>query len=1089
MRVPGLLLRRARAQAGTLLTLLILVTCVAAVLAGSIGYTRAASVATVHDTLEDAAPTAAGIQVQTRIAEDAPAQDAALRAAVARHLGGTELDVARALRTEPASATVAGADGGAGGEAEPVQVRVVLGELPADPADITVTGDLPGAGEVLVPEQSAADSGLEPGTVLTLRDTTLTVSGTWQALDPEARAWFADPMVAAGADGTTYGPLLTGAETITDVDPAPFVRWTIYPRAADLSVADLPGLQAGMAELDHALDNAVAVRGLTIEGTLAQTLAELELATSTAAAVGLVPVALLAIISLVALVQVVRLLGLARSREVEILVARGAHPRQVTLWSGAEIAVVSVLGAALGTAVALVVVGRLDGGAAERGLVLAVGAVVAVLALAGGTVVAGLQARAVARRLVADRSGRLQSAAAVGSVALAAAAAVLSSWQLLRHGSPLITADDGTTQADVLAVVSLGAVLGALAMLALVLLGPLTQVVAATRARSRGLAGVLAARQVSRRVRAYAVPLVLVVLAAAATTVASSFAGATVTQREQVSALAVGTDVRVTVPTGATSRLAQPQSVSALPYAGLAGVEGAGVVLRGSGTFGELPVAVTALDTARLTEVMRVPERSGLGPASAGLAPEAGAGIVVPAGTETLELTVRALVATTPEALAAEEESRQSEREYLLSEGLTEAEAEEIVAAGAESARRGTTELRTTLWVLDGDGAPSMLTADPLTVQPEGTGGPDVGPEPAEHTLRVALPGPDEYRVVALDVGLQRYQVDTELSYEVRSVTADGEDLALGDAAWARVAEPAVTELEPAGSIGITGTVRYDWQLPDPALLLRLVPEPPPAQVPAVLSEHLAITADLGAGDRATVHLRGAGIAITVSDIVPAVPGGLEADAVLLDLGALSRYLLGEQGSVLLPGDVWLALEPDLVGDVAAAREVADAARTVGGPQAVTDVAGDDLTDSAASVRETFWITAAGAVLLALTGVAAVALALARERRNEVMVLRALGLPPGRQARSRSAELLGVGALGAVLGVAAGWAAAALLVPTLARAAATESTALPLGRHLELAPALLLLAVLAAGLVVVAVVVAARVRAQALDAEYREEVR
>src|SRR5690606_41965595 len=108
-----------------------------------------------------------------------------------------------------------------------------------------------------------------------------------------------------------------------------------------------------------------------------------------------------------------------------------------------------------------------------------------------------------------------------------------------------------------------------------------TRLIARVRERERGLVGVLAARQVSRRVRAYAVPLVLVVLAVGATTVASSFAGATTVQRDHVAALATGADVRVTVPTGATSRPAEPRALSAAPYAELPGVAGAGAVLRG----------------------------------------------------------------------------------------------------------------------------------------------------------------------------------------------------------------------------------------------------------------------------------------------------------------------------------------------------------------------------------------------------------------------------------------------------------------------------------------------------------------------------
>ena len=77
-----------------------------------------------------------------------------------------------------------------------------------------------------------------------------------------------------------------------------------------------------------------------------------------------------------------------------------------------------------------------------------------------------------------------------------------------------------------------------------------------------------------------------------------------------------------------------------------------------------------------------------------------------------------------------------------------------------------------------------------------------------------------------------------------------------------------------------------------------------------------------------------------------------------------------------------------------------------------------------------------------------------------------------------------------VLGVGAGTLVAVLTVPPLARATlgdAAEVLPVPLGA--SLAPTALLLGLLLAGLVGVAGVVAARVRGQALDAEYREEIR
>jgi len=333
---------------------------------------------------------------------------------------------------------------------------------------------------------------------------------------------------------------------------------------------------------------------------------------------------------------------------------------------------------------------------------------------------------------------------------------------------------------------------------------------------------------------------------------------------------------------------------------------------------------------------------------------------------------------------------------------------------------------------------------------------------------------------VALDVALSGPDLGYEASVEVVGLAAGGGAVTdLDTEPWQPSAALDTPVLDPLGAIGVQGSLGGSRP---PDVEVRLVPDDAP--VPALLTSHLAAAADLGPGDTATVRVAGATVELVVDGLVEAVPGGLEEDAVLVDLAALGRHVLAHQPGPVLPGEIWLA-----VPDEADRGEVAAAAQELAGPEATVAVAGEGATDSTASVRQAFWIVAAGAAVLALTGVAAVVLALARERRSEVMVLRALGLPPSGQARARAAELLGVGVLGTLLGVLAGWSASALLVPTLARAAATRSSPLPLGGRLDLLPALGVLAVLAAGLVVVAAVLGARVRGQALDAEYREEVR
>ncbi|UJH69688.1 FtsX-like permease family protein [Ornithinimicrobium sp. INDO-MA30-4] len=149
-----------------------------------------------------------------------------------------------------------------------------------------------------------------------------------------------------------------------------------------------------------------------------------------------------------------------------------------------------------------------------------------------------------------------------------------------------------------------------------------------------------------------------------------------------------------------------------------------------------------------------------------------------------------------------------------------------------------------------------------------------------------------------------------------------------------------------------------------------------------------------------------------------------------------------------------------------------------------------EVTDPARAVRLVFWAASVGAVLLAGIGVAAVAVSNVAARRAEVAVLRALGMTPRAQARSRLTELVGVLVAATVFGGLAGWAVSLLVVPDLARSTIPQGVAsIPATLALTVGPWLAVLGLMVAILVLVGSVLVARVRAQALDADYREEVR
>src|SRR5690606_11573816 len=117
-----------------------------------------------------------------------------------------------------------------------------------------------------------------------------------------------------------------------------------------------------------------------------------------------------------------------------------------------------------------------------------------------------------ARRDAVDDSGRSRTAATVGTTVLALAAAGLAVWQSLLYGSPLITDASGHTSVNPLAVVAPTLALIAIALVVLVIFGPLTAAWQRIAAARRGLQPSYSARQVARGLSSYAVAVLVVAL-------------------------------------------------------------------------------------------------------------------------------------------------------------------------------------------------------------------------------------------------------------------------------------------------------------------------------------------------------------------------------------------------------------------------------------------------------------------------------------------------------------------------------------------------------------------------------------------------
>ncbi|MDO5739870.1 MAG: ABC transporter permease [Ornithinimicrobium sp.] len=254
--------------------------------------------------------------------------------------------------------------------------------------------------------------------------------------------------------------------------------------------------------------------------------------------------------------------------------------------------------------------------------------------------------------------------------------------------------------------------------------------------------------------------------------------------------------------------------------------------------------------------------------------------------------------------------------------------------------------------------------------------------------------------------------------------------------------------------------------------------------VPLALTPEAAAAANLQVGEATTIEAFGSTIPVTVAALVPAVPGRLDPLAGLLDRDATAASLAIDGRSLPYPSQVWAIPVPG--------QEVAVVEDLAGQPgiSAVTGPGAVSITDATSAARLVFWVASAGAVLLAITGIAAVAATLLVHRRPEVAVLRALGMPPRAQARSRAVELGGVVLASILLGLGAGWLVGRAVVPELARSTTLrDQVHLPAQLLLEPGPWAVLL-VAGIGLVLVIVVAqASQVTRQAVDNTYREEIR
>jgi hypothetical protein len=1061
-----LMRRRARAQAGLLALALLLTVLATAAVAGATGYVSIAAQDGVQTGLRTAAPQDAALQVRTRLAADPAVQGRAAAEVLADAFGDLPVDVHRSLTSLPAPGSsgtrelgdvVVGSDG-----AFTAHATVVDGRWPS-----------PSGSDSAVPTAVQADAAealaLDLGDVVTVTldggPVPLEVVATWRATDAADPRWFGDPLVARGEDEAegTAGPFVVDEDDLARFPGLTLVRWTLVPDLAALTPSEVPALVAALDTAVERLgdDDAVEVQGLVASGGLRDTLRGVDANLAGVRGVTTSAVLVVVLTGLLALSQIARLLTGVRQAETLLLRSRGTSLGQVTGATVLEAVLVTVAGAAIGAGVAAALLRTLGPPPAGPVIAAAAGASVLATAILAGT--AGAQAATVTRAGRTDAAGRSVRAVGTGLLGLTALGAVLAWWQLDRYSSPVFTGLDRRPHVDPLATAAVASGLLTIALLTATLLAPVAAAAAGRVQRRSGLMPALTLRQLSRRAPVHAVIAVLVALAAGTGSFVAAYAGAWAEQREATTAAAVGADVRVvltqpdaTVGSGAASYRDLPDVDAAVP--------GRALVLP----VGRDPGELLALPAAAITDVLLAPPGALPGSTDFGaLSEHAPSPVPLGAGTtggapDTVELTV---AATAP-------------AEVGLAARLWVTDAHgELAAVDAGRSERASAEL------LDG----SVST---------------------EHRWTVDLPArsdDDGWQLAALDL-----VPDAALDgFEVLGVEAgDGTDaLSAPDDGWVAVTFTPGGPVEPPV---VGSAVRFD-DTTGPVLAgttTRLLPGPTPLTLPVLVTEQWLTDFDFAVGSRTRLNLsgtdveavvvgtgavipgsRGAGttgatgadVAATSDPEGPALSGGSPGGglAALADLATVNRLLLVADDDVTVPSEVWLATSRPEAVAAAVAAQAGEAATVRSTASAPPDPV------SAAAVA-TSWLAAVCALVLAVPGVAAAALALSLSRRSEVAVLRALGVGARQQARSRQAELGGVASAALVLGAGGGLLVAWLCAPSLVRAT-TRGSALPVGFAVDLTRGGVLLGVTVAVLALVVAAYGTRVRRQVSTATRVDE--
>ncbi|MEV6107090.1 ABC transporter permease [Streptomyces sp. NPDC051940] len=928
-----------------------------------------------------------------------------------------------------------------------------------------------GGGQVLsgaLPKNAAATLKLKLGDELTLKarsggtSVRVRIDGLYSPKDPSDPYWMLDDVTGGrGARTlafTTYGPVLTDPTAFTaggqKVDKG---NWLLRADYSDVRASRLDQLSAAASRGSKDL---MAIKALHGQASATTSLPDLLRRADRALLVNrstLLIVALqLILLAGYALLLVARLLSDERRDENELLRARGGSRGRVGWLAGAE-ALMLVLPAAIAAPLLAGPLIRLLSGSGPlaraglhpdtgltravwlAGIGTAVGCALAVTAPAAWR--AATQGTLMARARAKPLPAPLRAGADVGLLVIAAVAY----WQLDRQTSGgALTADtEGSLGVDPVLVAAPALALLAGTVLTLRLLPPTAKLAERRAAAGKGLPAALAGWQLSRRPLRGAGPVLLLVLAVAMGMLAIAQGASWERSQRDQAAHQAGTDIRVTG--SSLPALGQGGAYSSAP-----GVESAAPAARFLASLSNGKSAdILALDTRSVGDGMLL--RGDLSGKPAGallreLTPKGspkGAGLVLPKGTEQLELTAKLDV-------SGQNLDKWKQEGFYLPENAPD---------------------YVTVFFEDRYGVPYELNAGALP------------PDGRDHTLTVDLAhdaGADGKPAEPLRMTGATFYFDVNPDRAQHAVVVSGIS-AVGQGArtpvrpgdgfrWQGRAELPDTDMiveEPKVVRNVEGTAdvpmrfAFDsgsaqpmgWGQQPGAAFRVSVDQPPGPALTAIASDAYLESTGAKVGSKVSLTLGGVNVEAKIVDSVRALPttdlGSASANGptvqggggVLVDFLTASRTLVAAGAAPLQSNEWWLRTAPGQTGR--AVEFLRDKPYSNPAQILVRDELSEQLSTDplGAGPQAALAATAVVAALLAAMGFAVGAAASIRERTAEFAVLRALGAPQRQLARMFAAEQTVLIVTGMTAGLALGTVLSRTVIPliTLTGAAAKPS--------------------------------------------------